>query len=214
MGNQRLRILLLTSFAGLALSLAACTRSASVPAGTQLAEATTPVELNPQQATMEAVRSALLTQTAEARQASATETASTPTGAPEASPSPAPTNTPAPVASPGAGRPNRYILREGEHPFCIARRFNVDPGELLSINGLSLVSLIQPGTTLNIPQTGNRFPGNRALRVHPTTYTVVAGDTLNVIACLFGDVRPLAIARANGLEQPYTLRPGTVLNIP
>ncbi len=34
------------------------------------------------------------------------------------------------------------------------------------------------GYNLKIPQTGNTFFGQRALLSHPTSYTVVAGDTI------------------------------------
>jgi LysM repeat protein len=42
----------------------------------------------------------------------------------------------------------------------------------------------------------------------------VAGDTIYTIACAFGDVDPNAIIVVNGLESPYTLTPGQVLQIP
>lgn len=131
----------------------------------------------------------------------------------------APTDTPevsspVPAFEPTPGLPSTYQLQRGEFPFCIARRFNVNQNELLSINGLGLNSRPEVGFTLRIPQTGNPFLGDRALRSHPTTYTVAAGDTIHSIACRFGDVHPEAIAQANGLSAPYTLSPGQTLNIP
>jgi LysM repeat protein len=117
-----------------------------------------------------------------------------------------------PTATPGL--PGSYTLHNGEFPFCLARRFNVDPAELLSINGLGAHSVYSPGMSLRIPQSGHGFPGARALRNHPTTYTVKSGDTIYSIACLFGDVDPEAIAYANGLAAPYTLTSGQALNIP
>jgi LysM repeat protein len=110
--------------------------------------------------------------------------------------------------------PATYTLKSGEFPFCIARRFNVDPSELLRINGLSSYSVYYAGMVLRIPQSGNTFPGNRALQPHPTSYNVVGGDTINTIACAFGDVDPDAIAYVNGLTPPYRLSPGQVLQIP
>jgi LysM repeat protein len=110
--------------------------------------------------------------------------------------------------------PNSYTLKGGEFPYCIARRFNVNPGELLRLNGLSNFSVYYAGMTLRIPQTGRPFPGNRSLRPHPATYTIRAGDTIFKIACTFGNVYPEAIAQVNGLTPPYKLTPGQTINIP
>ncbi len=111
--------------------------------------------------------------------------------------------------------PTTYTLQEGEFPYCIARRFNVNPNELLRLNGLSDGMIYQPGLQLRIPQSGNPFPGERALRPHPATYTVEkANMTLYAVACLFGDVYPEAIARANDLQLSAQLTVGQTLNIP
>ncbi|MBN1146255.1 MAG: LysM peptidoglycan-binding domain-containing protein [Anaerolineales bacterium] len=110
--------------------------------------------------------------------------------------------------------PASYTLKGGEFPYCIARRFDVDPGELLRLNGLATYSVYYTGMTLRIPQSGRAFPGNRALRPHPATYIVRAGDTIYKIACAFGDVDPDAIIAANSLPKPYTLTPGQKLTIP
>ncbi len=118
------------------------------------------------------------------------------------------------IATPVPSVPNSYTLHAGEFPFCIARRFDVNPTDLLNINGLSGGNLYRSGLTLKIPQTGRTFPGNRALRAHPTTYTVQAKDTIYSIACLFGDVYPEAIAAVNGLQPPYKLMTGQTLSIP
>jgi LysM repeat protein len=116
-----------------------------------------------------------------------------------------------PTATPG--RPATYTLHAGEFPYCIARRFNVDPDELLSLNGLSEGQILQPGLTLRIPQTGS-FPGNRALAPHPAQYTVAVDNTIYGIACHFGDVDPSSIAAANGLTLSSPLTTGRILNIP
>lgn len=118
---------------------------------------------------------------------------------------PIPTQGPAPAT---------YTLKSNEFPFCIARRFNVDPAELLRLNGLNSYSIYNAGMTLRIPQTGNRFPGNRALLPHPGVYTAGPGDTIFSIACAFGDVDPMVIAAVNGIAAPYKLAAGQVLQIP
>jgi LysM repeat protein len=111
--------------------------------------------------------------------------------------------------------PDSYTLKSGEFPYCIARRFNIDPIELLSANGLSLNAQVYPGTTLTIPKNAGEFNlGPRSLRDHPTNYTVLAGDTIYSIACLFGDVDPRAIEDVNGLGAGETLSAGQVIKIP
>jgi LysM repeat protein len=106
-------------------------------------------------------------------------------------------------------------LQKGEFPYCIARRFNVDPGQLLSQNGLANGDIYYPNLTLTIPQSGN-FPGTRALRSHPETYTVPSANmTVNGVACVCGDVDPAAIVQANsGLSLGSALTVGQQISIP
>ena len=118
-----------------------------------------------------------------------------------------------PTATPG--RPATYTVMQGDFPYCIARRFNVNQQELLSLNGITTGQGLQPGKVLNIPQTGNPFVGVRALHTHPSTFTVTTVDeTIYGVACYFGDVDPTQIIAANGLASPYTLHINQVLNIP
>lgn len=113
-------------------------------------------------------------------------------------------------------RPGSYTLQKGEFPYCIARRFNVDPAELLSLNGLSSGDIYYPNLSLKIPQSGKPFPGTRALRSHPDTYTVAdASLTVYGVACAYGDVDPAAIVQANsGLSLASALTVGQKINIP
>ena len=156
--------------------------------------------------------------------------APTPTTVPAMPPTPTPVPptqapTQAPAASPqpstrgGRAIPAEYVLHQGEFPYCLARRFDIHPDDLLRANGIDACrSYFAPGTRLRIPQNARPFPDGavRSLRPHPTTYTVRgSGETLYSIACLFGDVWPEDIAQANGLplnDEP--LAPGTVLHIP
>jgi len=128
-----------------------------------------------------------------------------------------PTATPLPTAitypTPTPGKPTQYTIQTGEFPYCIARRFNVNPYDLLSANGLNNNSHVSVGTVLTIPQGGS-WPGSRQLKTHPTTYTVVYGDTVNSIACGFGDADPNTIWAANGLSAGASVTQGQVLNIP
>lgn len=140
------------------------------------------------------------------------EAGTTPEVAPTAEVPAGPTNTPAPI--PQLVVPDNYTLRGGEFPYCIARRFNVDPGELLQINGLGPNTPTSPGLSIKIPRTGNPWPGDRSLKNHPTTYTVRSGDTVYSIACQFGDVDPNAILAVNGIGEGRQLEAGQTLQIP
>lgn len=119
-----------------------------------------------------------------------------------------------PTSAPVGSRPATYTLQRGEFPYCLARRFDVNPDAMLSLNGLSSGNIYYPNLTLKIPQTGS-FPGTRALRNHPATYTVGASsETIYSIACLFGDVDPAAIAQANNISPGAALTSGQQLSIP
>lgn len=120
-----------------------------------------------------------------------------------------------PLPTMTTNRPASYTLQKGEFPYCIARRFNVDPAELLNLNGLASGDIYYPNLTLKIPQSGNPFPGTRALQAHPDTYTVTdASLTLYGVACVYGDVDPAAIAQANNLPLSAALTVGQKLSIP
>jgi LysM repeat protein len=135
-----------------------------------------------------------------------------PTGAPTNTPMPG--NTPVVVAAtPAPGRPASYTLHGGEFPYCLARRFDVNPTDLMSLNGLVDGQVLQPGVVLRIPSTGS-FPGNRAWHAHPASYTVNVNDSFYSIACYFGDIDPATIASTNGLALSSPLTTGKILTIP
>jgi LysM repeat protein len=118
-----------------------------------------------------------------------------------------------PTATPGI--PLTYTLMQGEFPYCIARRFNVNQQELLSLNNITSGQILMPGLVLQIPQTGDPFVGDRTFHPHPTVYTVTStDDNIYKVACYFGDVDPTSIIAANSLTAPYTLFINQVLNIP
>lgn len=122
---------------------------------------------------------------------------------------------PLPTSAPVGSRPATYELQRGEFPYCIARRYDVNPQELLRLSGLTTAEAynLATGTVLRVPQSGS-FPGTRALASHPTTYAVRSGDTIYSVACKFGDVTPDAIISANNLGSNPTLTAGQSLQIP
>jgi membrane-bound lytic murein transglycosylase D len=129
---------------------------------------------------------------------------------------PAVTATPKPVVVVTTPqRPDNYTIQSGDTFYCIARRYNLNVVELLGINALGLNALAQIGQTIKIPQAGEGWQGSsRALNAHPDTYTVDAGDTLNKIACFYGDVYPEVILEVNNLKNASDIKPGMTLNIP
>jgi LysM repeat protein len=210
------------------LAISGCTRSASnapVPTATKGTVFPSPLPndsvKNAQSGTQTAMALAKAptlgagTPSATLAQPTATQVPATQAGAAANTATPVPptaTNIVVPTATPG--RPATYTLQQGEFPFCIARRFNVDAGTLLALNGLNINSRPQVGYVLKIPQTGPWTNGARALISHPATYTVKAGDTIYTIACAYGDVDPNALILANALKSPYTLTAGQTLQIP
>ncbi len=205
------------------LVMTGCTRSATrAPRATPTAEGEIPFPVSTQSQIMVDILAG--TQTAQALTPKAAEkSTSVPTIAPatgggevtKAPATPEPEEEDEPDSYPTAtpGKPATYSIQKDEFPFCIARRFNVDPVELLSINGLNMDSYVVVGFKLTIPQSG-KFPYERALKSHPTDYTVLAGDSIGKIACSFGDVDPYNIYAVNGLEQGSELTAGQVLHIP
>ena len=131
-----------------------------------------------------------------------------------------PTSTPVPAASEETeviteyAVPDSYTLHQGEFVFCLARRFNILPEDIMTYNGIASGTIFYPGETITIPASARAYVGNRALQYHPASYTVVYGDTPYSIACLYGDVDPRAIAAANDIDINQALTPGTVLQIP
>ncbi len=111
-------------------------------------------------------------------------------------------------------RPATYALQPGEFPYCIARRYNVNPDDLLSLNNITDGTLFYPGMTLTIPQTGS-WPGDRSLHNHPDTYTVDSPNTtIYGVACYYGDILPQTIASANNLSLSSNVTVGQTLTIP
>lgn len=198
-----------------ALLLAACTRSASA----------LPTELLPTEDPIESIFSTVATQTALAASKGAddgesdsiaTVTPSQTPGSADVTATPTPTVTRTPGPTPVLSVPGSYTLHEGEWPYCLARRFDIDPDALLEANGLTAETAneLSVGFTVTIPAGAGSYGGERSLRSHPTTYTASGVDTFYSIACLFGDVWPEAIAAANGQDIDYQPSGGEQLFIP
>ncbi|MFQ5944313.1 MAG: LysM peptidoglycan-binding domain-containing protein [Anaerolineales bacterium] len=182
--------------------VAACTRSASTPPP---GEGEAPADS--QQATMEAVRSALLTQTAEAG------------GGDEAVPTEAPPEaTAVPEVEPTEVEMVyvEYTVTEGDSITSIAGAFGVDPQAIVDLNGLDSPSEVTVGMVLKIP------PSTGPVATPAPTSSAGGGGTVHVvqpgewiwqIARNYG-VDPNAIIEANDLTNPSLIYPGQELIIP
>jgi LysM repeat protein len=213
--------------------LAGCTLSYSTPPTGSAAASTSGLSsTSGPVATMNALRTAFIQQTAEARGQSGTVATNTPSSfstvavTPTSGQSTQGVNTPTVptqaatvpvVATSTPGFPDTYTIHEGETVYCLGRRFNIAPNDILVLNALGANSNVYPGDVLKIPKNGDPFPGDRALHAHSAnmTFTVQApNDTIYKIACYFGDVDPNRIIAANNLKEPYTLTPGQKIIIP
>jgi LysM repeat protein len=205
----------------LSLVLGGCTRSATKGGGGDVAVDTPdiPFPVGPENNPNRITEIIAVTQTAAAQvsgdagQPAQEVATATPEAVLEETPKSLPTTAAVVVPTATPGLPTTYTVQDGEFPYCLARRFNINPNDLVSINNIS--GFVAPGTVLTIP-TDSTWPVEfeRALIAHPTTYNVLAGDTIYKIACQFGDVDPNDIIFANNLVAPYELTAGQVINIP
>ncbi|MBI4770521.1 MAG: LysM peptidoglycan-binding domain-containing protein [Chloroflexi bacterium] len=232
MRNPHQRTILLTVLFAVALILGACTRTASTqpvpttgPAGPKGAEGTSAP--GGAEATMDAVRAGILTQTAVA--ALGQGGGEPATGAPPATPAvatpvpPATATTPLvatpvpPAATAAPAIPAEYTVQPGEWIYSIARKFNLDPQAIINANPGINPNLVYAGQVIKLPQgaaTTPEAPAQPTTLAHPGEYTVKQGDWIYSIARAFG-VMPEAIIAANpSLTPPYTIYAGQVLKIP
>ena len=188
--------------------VAACTRSASTPPPGE-GEGETPADS--QQATMEAVRSALLTQTAEAG------------GGGEVVPTEAPPEATAMPEEEVKAEPTddgmvyvEYTVQEGDFVANIAQDFGVDPQAIVDLNGLGSPSEVTVGMVLKIPPSTGPVSTPEPTSVAGgggTVHVVQPGEWIWQIARTYA-VDPNAIIEANDLANPGLIFPGLELIIP
>jgi LysM repeat protein len=196
----------------LGLSISACTRAASTapPEVEGEGEAGDAPPANSQQATMDAVRSALLTQTAQAG------------GGAEAT-SVVPTSTPTPASageeSPEATAPAEeieYTVQEGDWLWEIALVYEVDPDVIMERNNLASPGDLTAGMVIIIPLGTVDTGGGVATTTRVTggtVHVVQAGEWIWQIARQYG-VDPQSIIDANDVANPSLIYPGMELVIP
>jgi LysM repeat protein len=164
---------------------------------------------------MDAVRSAILTQTAQAL--GDTSATSTPTPLPTSDPLVTATPEPDQPTATTEGQITEYTVLSGDWIFKIAREFGVDPQAIIDLNDLVNPAALEVGMVLQIPATDIAPPATADGTETPveggTTHVVKSGEWIWQIARLYG-VDPQDIIDANKLTSPATIYPGQELIIP
>lgn len=210
MSRMRLTIVVLII---LTLGLTACTRSASTPPPATN-EGLPSGAQSETQATMDAVRSAILTQTAQALGDPISTSTPLPVSDPLVSPTPDPDQ---PTATPEI-QITTYVVVSGDWIFKIARKFNVDPQAIIDLNEeLANSGALVVGMVLKIPTSDTAPPatddGTGAPIEGGTIHVVKSGEWVWSIARLYG-IDPQVIIDANNLASPGIIYPGDELIIP
>ncbi len=225
MSDQRLRFPVFLILVSIVL-FTACTRSASTPPPVSSEEPQDEL-VDDTQATMDAVRSAILTQTAQVEVDEPLE------GSPAPDTTPA-TSTPVLVGTPPTTIPTatpilegviEYTVQSGDWIWKIARQYGVDPQAIIDLNNMTAPSQLQPGMILKIPLSPptatppapTEVPEGTPQTATPgpsgTVHVVQAGEWIWQIARTYG-VDPQAIIDANNLTDPSRISPGQELIIP
>jgi len=118
-----------------------------------------------------------------------------------------------------------YTIQAGDTLGRVAADFGVPLDRLLEFNGLDGTEILQPGHRILIPpvpgeeggEAGEGGEGEEGedseLPAGASTYVIVAGDTLNLIASSHG-VTLDALLEANGIQADSLIMPGDELVIP
>lgn len=79
-----------------------------------------------------------------------------------------------------------YTINKGDSLYSIARKYNINPELLASLNGISMEDYIYPNEQIIIPKSGFSY------------YITKEGDTLDTVASLF-KVTPEELLFKNGI---------------
>jgi LysM repeat protein len=117
------------------------------------------------------------------------------------------------TSEPAAPATTEHVVSAGETLAAIAARYGVSVAALAAANGVSDPSRIVSGQRLTIPTAGAEPAAGIPAAPATSEYVVKSGDSLAQIARDYG-VTVLAIASANGIDNPSQIRAGQRLLIP
>jgi murein DD-endopeptidase MepM/ murein hydrolase activator NlpD len=113
-----------------------------------------------------------------------------------------------PEGAPGGSGATHHVVRPGETPAVIARRYGISSAELLAWNGLPDESSLWSGSRLSVSGPASPNLASSVARDH----RVVAGESLSGIAARYG-VRIATLAADNQIADPNRIAAGTTLTI-
>ncbi|UCF67331.1 MAG: LysM peptidoglycan-binding domain-containing protein [Acidobacteriota bacterium] len=105
-----------------------------------------------------------------------------------------------------------HVVRRGDTPWGISRRYRVSLDDLLAANGLHLRSVLHPGQKVIIPDGARAARSSGGSGSSPTTYIVRRGDNLYRIAQRFG-ISLRSLCDVNNISPSTTIYPGDRLTI-
>jgi LysM repeat protein len=229
MSTLRLRTITLTALLMVLLVLTGCTRSASTPPPSE-DEGAPSGSQSETQATMDAVRSAILTQTAQALEGDAATATPTPEPTTEEPATATPSDVDLTATTEAQAAVVEYTVQPGDWIFKIARDYGIDPQTIIDANDLASPNSLEVGMVLNIPVSGEvpaeatEVPtetegegevdeGDATSVAGTTTHVVQPGEWIWQIARVYG-VDAQDIIDINNLTSPATIYPGQELIIP
>jgi LysM repeat protein len=229
MSTLRLRKITLTALLMVVVVLSGCTRSASTPPPSE-GEGTPSGSQSETQATMDAVRSAILTQTAQALEGGAATATPTPEPTTEVPATATLSEVDMTATTNAEADIVEYTVQPGDWIFKIARDYGIDPQVIIDANDLASPNSLEVGMVLKIPVSGEvpaeatEEPedgegegevdeGDATSVAGTTTHVVQPGEWIWQIARVYG-VDPQEIIDINNLTSPATIYPGQELIIP
>lgn len=118
--------------------------------------------------------------------------------------------------------PASYTIARGDTISAVARRFGLNTGDILKVNGLKASTIIYPGQKIRLSGKAVAAPAPRKAAAAPAArpavgtpgvnYTVRAGDTLGAIAARHG-VRLADVFAWNNLSARSVIYPGQKIKI-